>query len=482
MDTQSSLPSRTITVLGIPISVVDMKQTLEAIERMVSEKTPRYIVTANVDFVVQSQEDQELQRILCDADLVVCDGMPLVWASRWFGNPLPERVAGSDMAPLLLDLADRKRLKVYLLGAETSVNAKAAETIRYNYSNLDLVGNYSPPYVPLVEMDHDDINRRVREANPDILLVGFGCPKQEKWIDMNFRQANAPVAIGVGATLDFLAGKVSRAPVWMRKVGLEWVYRLALEPRRLWKRYGKGLIVFATAIVKHRRYLRSLGKSPRITSAPSSTPKNPFNILELPETFDAPNVNEWHPAITEHVTAEASPRFNLAKIKSIDSTGLGELLQIRKLSKQLGKAYVLHQSSEAVMKLVKLTNLESQLQMDPKLPEGTAVGESQNEPLVTSQLISEKRLKRIAWSGKLGSNNADSLLTMTQNLVVDAPEGFNEIEINLSEVAEITSATVVTMRKVKQLATHNNKLLRFLSANDNVVNVLTYAKELRLLD
>ncbi len=235
---------RQIRIMDVPFDVVTMAQTVERIGDMVTSRQPHYLATANVDFLVQSSRDTELRRILDKAHMVVCDGTPLVWLSKWLGRPLPERVAGSDLVPELLAKAEKAGWRVFFLGGERGVLAEAVRNVETQYPELEVAGAYSPPFAPLDKMNHDAINRRIREAAPDILLVSFGCPKQEKWIARNYQALGVPVSVGVGATIDFLAGSMRRAPVWMRRCGLEWVFRLLQEPRRLLKRYAADLAVF----------------------------------------------------------------------------------------------------------------------------------------------------------------------------------------------------------------------------------------------
>ena len=233
-----------IAILGVPFDNITTAETIETIDRMVASRQPHYLVTANVDFLVQAQEDVELRRILFDAHLVLCDGTPLVWASRLLGNPLLERVAGADLVPLLLRVAAEKQYRVFFLGATPESCTQAVNNLKKLHPTLIIADHYSPPFNKLLEMDHDEIKRRILAAKPDLLFVSFGCPKQEKWIAMHYHSLGVPVSAGVGATIDFLAGTVKRAPVWMQRSGLEWIYRLAQEPRRLFKRYFKDLWVF----------------------------------------------------------------------------------------------------------------------------------------------------------------------------------------------------------------------------------------------
>src|ERR1041384_2790042 len=150
-----------VAILGVPFDSVTTAETLEIIARMIDSGEPHYIATANVDFLVQAAKDVELRRILFDAHLVLCDGAPLLWASKLLGNRLPERVAGSDVVPLLMKEAAEKGYRVYFLGAEPAVAAKAVEILRAQYPTLKIVGHHSPPFNPLVEMDHDErVERR----------------------------------------------------------------------------------------------------------------------------------------------------------------------------------------------------------------------------------------------------------------------------------------------------------------------------------
>ncbi|MEO5958814.1 MAG: WecB/TagA/CpsF family glycosyltransferase, partial [Opitutaceae bacterium] len=239
-----------MSVLGVPFDNVTIAEAVTRIDRMVASRQPHYVATANVDFLMQAHHDVELRRILLEADLLLCDGTPLVWASHLLGNPLHERVAGSDLAPSLIRHAAAKGHRIFFLGAAPGVAAAAADRLRKEFPTLNIVGAYAPSYAELLAMDHPEITRRIREAQPDILLVSFGCPKQEKWIAMHYRSLGVPVSIGVGATLDFLAGRVRRAPAWMRRSGTEWIFRLLQEPRRLYRRYVRDLAFFFPTLVR----------------------------------------------------------------------------------------------------------------------------------------------------------------------------------------------------------------------------------------
>jgi N-acetylglucosaminyldiphosphoundecaprenol N-acetyl-beta-D-mannosaminyltransferase len=226
-----------IALLGVGIDNLSMDDVIELIDGLIEKGGFHQIATANVDFLTNAFEDAELLNILHSCELVLPDGMPLVWASRILGAPLKERVAGADLVPRLLRLSAHKKRRIFLLGATEENSSAAAQRIQEQYPEAIICGRYSPPFTSGLPMDDERSLQLIAEAKPDILLVAFGNPKQEKWIAKHRARLNVPVCIGVGASIDFLSGRQSRAPQWMQKCGLEWTYRLVNEPRRLALRY-----------------------------------------------------------------------------------------------------------------------------------------------------------------------------------------------------------------------------------------------------
>jgi N-acetylglucosaminyldiphosphoundecaprenol N-acetyl-beta-D-mannosaminyltransferase len=237
----------TVALMGVPISNVTMDEAIEYIDASIRRGGFHQFATANVDFLENAIADPEMQEILFGCDLVVPDGMPLLWVSKLLNCPLRERVCGVDMVPRLAELAVRRGYRIFLLGAKEAVSRKAAENLQKTYPDLEICGRYSPPVSPIEQMDHEDILRRIEDARPDILLVAFGNPKQEKWLAMHRDRLAVPACIGVGGTLDFIAGAVPRAPRWMRGLGLEWFFRCSQEPVRLTRRYVSN----AASLAKH---------------------------------------------------------------------------------------------------------------------------------------------------------------------------------------------------------------------------------------
>ena len=236
-----------VELLGIHVDPLRVSQAVARIFSWTHEPGPcRYVVTPNVDHAVMLESHSGLRAAYNDASLILADGMPLVAAARLLRRGVPERVAGSDLVPALFEAtAKQGRLRVFLLGAAPGVAERAAERISATWPNVDVVGTHSPPLG--FERDQNEntvILDQLRIAQPDLLVVGFGAPKQELWVHEHRHELCARVAICAGATIDFLAGEKARAPVWMRKTGLEWLHRLASEPRRLWRRYARDAWVF----------------------------------------------------------------------------------------------------------------------------------------------------------------------------------------------------------------------------------------------
>lgn len=227
-----------IRLLDMNIDNVTMEEAMDRVGSFVERRSGALVVTPNVDHVMLYQKSHEFRAVYDEADLVLADGVPLMWGARLTGQRLKEKVSGSDLFPLLCARAAEKGWRVFLLGGRPGAAAAAADVLQRRHPRLRVAGTYCPP----MGFERDlEANARaieaVRKAKPDILFVGVGSPKQEYWIRRWRKDLLVPVAIGVGAAFDFLSGQVRRAPVWMQRAGLEWLWRLAQEPKRLWKRY-----------------------------------------------------------------------------------------------------------------------------------------------------------------------------------------------------------------------------------------------------
>ena len=224
--------------MNTEIDNLTMKETIDEIDKLIKEDKNAYVVTPNVDHIVKLETDKELQEVYKDADLILTDGKPLIWISKFYKTPIKEKISGSDLFPLLCKMAAEKGYNMFFLGAGEGVANKAAQNLTNKFPKLNIVGTYSPPFG--FEKDKKEIEKiinMVNKANTQILIVGLGCPKQEKFIHKYRKELNVPISLGLGASLDFEAGNIKRAPKWMSDNGLEWLYRLSKEPKRMFKRY-----------------------------------------------------------------------------------------------------------------------------------------------------------------------------------------------------------------------------------------------------
>lgn len=242
-----------------------MQETIDELEKLIKQKKCSYIVTPNAAHIVLLQKDKEFKKIYRGASLVIPDGMSLLLGAKVLGRPLKERVSGSNLLPALCKVAAEKRYRLFFLGAGPGVVAKAAEILTQRNPELQIVGTYSPPFgFENDEEENKKIGQMIKEAKLDVLFVGLGAPKQEKWIWTYKDELGVPVFIAVGATFDFIAGTVKRAPKWMQKSGLEWFFRVCQEPRRLWKRYLIGNTIFLYLVLKEFLKARILRRSPEL--------------------------------------------------------------------------------------------------------------------------------------------------------------------------------------------------------------------------
>ena len=240
-------------LLNTYINNVTMSETIAAIEQMIAKDKKSYIVAINVDVVMKIENDPYLKQVVDNADMVLVDGKPLIWISRLYGKPLKAKISGSDLVPLLCEVAAQKKYTIFIIGGKEGVAEQAKRKLEEKLPEIKIVGTYAPPFgFEKNEIELNTINRKISEVHPDLLISCFGCPKQEKWIYENISKYEAKVSICAGATVDFLAGNVNRAPRWMSEHGLEWFYRFLQEPKRMFKRYFVDDIRIIDLIRKYR--------------------------------------------------------------------------------------------------------------------------------------------------------------------------------------------------------------------------------------
>ena len=249
-----------LCLIGVPVDGLVLNEVLERIEAYIASGNFHQIATANVNFLVNSIRSPELHHVLGGCDMVVPDGMPLLWFSRWMNLPLPERVPGVDLIPHLAHLSASRGYRIFFLGSSEASSNGAATNLRERFPGVQIVGQCYPPWRPIDDMDNDMILAQIEEAAPDILLVGFGNPKQELWMARLRHRLRVPVCIGIGGSLDMIAGTVKRSPEKYQRWGLEWFYRVLQEPRRLLGRYVSDFFLLLKPLCAELLTLKLQGK------------------------------------------------------------------------------------------------------------------------------------------------------------------------------------------------------------------------------
>jgi N-acetylglucosaminyldiphosphoundecaprenol N-acetyl-beta-D-mannosaminyltransferase len=249
---------RTRDILGIPIAMTDYAQTMEVMDEMVASREPGYVCAAPVHAVMEAQDDPETYAALRRSTLTVPDGMPLVWAANLLGEGLRDRVYGPELMLRYNERSAARGHRVWLYGGRDQGSlVQLALSLRRRHPGIKIVGGYSPPFRPLSAEEEAGVVEQINASKPDVLWVGIGVPKQEKWMARMRDSLEVPVMCGVGAAFDFHAGRISQAPRWMQERGLEWTYRIAQEPGRLLPRYlyfnPRFLFSFARQFARERR-------------------------------------------------------------------------------------------------------------------------------------------------------------------------------------------------------------------------------------
>ncbi|MCL5996852.1 MAG: WecB/TagA/CpsF family glycosyltransferase [Chloroflexi bacterium] len=355
-----------LIILGVPIDDLSMAEALDRIEQfiMVGRSTGKshQIATVNADFVIKAHADPELRQILQETDMATADGMPLVWGARALGVPLAGRVTGADLVPALAARAAQNGYSLYFLGGAPGVALRAAARLQELNAGLRIAGVSSPAIPSLFEPDPALLDT-IRAAHPDILLVALGNPKQEKWINMHASELSIPIMIGVGGTLDFIAGTTRRAPEWMQHAGLEWLFRLIQEPRRLWKRYVVDLAGFGLFFVRQWWVMRRSGPVAPVLPVADALIVEDTAIIHISGRLDAHSA----PAFTlkaQEVLANISMVantskiiVNLSKAEFLDSTGVGALVSLTKQARDAGGDVVLAAVPPPIIKVLSLLRL-----------------------------------------------------------------------------------------------------------------------------
>jgi N-acetylglucosaminyldiphosphoundecaprenol N-acetyl-beta-D-mannosaminyltransferase len=258
----AAIPPASVEVLGIPLALTDYERTMDWMDATIASKRRGYVCVAAVHTVMVCQEDPELRDAVLRSDLTVPDGQPLVWAMNALGHDLSSRVYGPELMERYCERSALTGARIFLYGGRNQgALVQLALNLRHRYPGVKIVGGYSPPHRPLTEEEQEAVAEEINHSRADVVWVGIGVPKQEKWMAQMRPQLEPPLLIGVGAAFDFHAGLVPQAPNWIQEAGLEWAYRLAHEPRRLWRRYmrynPRFVAAFTRQLAAHRRATRT---------------------------------------------------------------------------------------------------------------------------------------------------------------------------------------------------------------------------------
>ena len=241
-----------VNVLGVGVSAIELGTAVAVMSDWITSRTPHYVCVSGVHGIMESLDDPGLRAIHNRAGLVTPDGMPLVWLGRLAGHGAMRRVYGPDLLLACCAESERRGWRHFFYGGGDGVAELLAERLRARFPTLEVAGTYTPPFRVLTDAEEAEVAQRIEESRADIVWVGLSTPKQERWMSAHVGRVAAPVLVGVGAAFDFHAGLKAQAPRWIQQSGLEWLFRLATEPRRLWRRYLKNNPRFVWHVVQQR--------------------------------------------------------------------------------------------------------------------------------------------------------------------------------------------------------------------------------------
>jgi len=469
-------PREVAIILGVPFDNLTLDETLQRVEEFVLSGRPHYVVTANVNFVVKAHQDPEFMEVVRMGDLITCDGMPLLWASRLLGAPLKERVTGSDLTPRLIELAARKGWGVFFLGGEPGVGEQAVARLRERFPQLR-AHCYSPEYNPLLEMGNDKILAEIRAVRPQLLFVSLGAGKAEKWMRMNARRLDVPVCLGVGGTIDFLAGRVRRAPVFFQRSGLEWLWRLAMEPGRMWRRYAGDFLRFARIFVPHWLGHLATGRRPRRAGQGRVEARREpaLEVLAVSGRLDAAAAPRLQEQARPVLDLENSLVLDLSGVEFLDSAGLGALVALEKEARGRGRKLVLLAPSAPVRRVVALARMEGFFALAESLDLARArAAEAADGRMQVKRHVLGSKLVTVALRGRIDADSSESLRESLLGLC-DAPD-IQGMDLDLGEVDFVDSSGLTTLILLRKKLDRQGRTLRVANVNGPVARIFALAR------
>ena len=471
---------RVVSILGVPVDDISLEEALDRMEAFVriGQHTGRtfQVATVNTDFIVNAVKDPETRMILQEVDLAPADGMPVVWAARLLGVPLQGRVAGADFIPLLAERAALCGFSIFFLGAMPGIAAQAAEILQHRYPGLKVAGVLSPPFAPVLEMDCG-LLAEIKAANPDILLVAFGNPKQEKWIAMHRRTLGVPLSIGVGGTLDFITGNTRRAPRWMQRTGLEWLHRLLHDPRRLFRRYVDDFWIFGRFLARQWWHMRP-GRAPGLV-LPISEPVlvADWGVISVTGRLAVNNLPEFSSQVASLLESTSRLAVDLSGVEFLDSAAIGTLIHLDKEVRQKGGELVLVGTPESILVTLRLLRLEEYFLLVEHLealhPAKSDLPPAPAQPNRSLPARETIQLGPQTWELVHAPRRFDAETAgAVQDLCTDCLAHNPFLLLNLKQTVFLASAGLAVLSQVQRLAATKNGQLIVLGCGQEVLKVL----------
>jgi N-acetylglucosaminyldiphosphoundecaprenol N-acetyl-beta-D-mannosaminyltransferase len=495
------MPDETIVILGIPVDNLTMNDAVRRIFSMVADfkkdNRARLVATVNVDFMVNSHawfrkhiRHPELLDILRRADMVTADGMPIVWASKFLGTPLKERVTGADLVPALAEEAGKRGKSIFFLGGRGDVGQKAADLLKERYPDFQVADVYSP-FVHVegealydTESEDQEIVDRINRSCADILLIAFGNPKQEIWFERNRLKLQVPVSIGIGGTYEFIVGSVSRAPEWMQKRGLEWIYRMTQDPKRLIKRYAIGFFKFGfmlwPALVFYRyqvlRLKAPILAPPRKSDVYKTHVMGEMNVIAFPDRVDAGFVKAEGENVQQKAAVGRYLVLDFGGTNFVDSSGLGFIVKLWKAVPEGNHEIYFIGIRATVIQFFKMTRLWdlfskkaygsleeliAHLNKEGELPPFFMMSEEENDGFVVLRL-----------SGRLDGAQMSRIQMdeVVQNV------GERDCILNLFGLDFVDGSGLFFFLKIQKALARKGKQCFLCSASDNVLQIFRISK------
>ncbi len=481
-----------VMILGVPVDNFTLDSAVQRIISYISDykidKRPRQVATVNVDFLMNSlswtssktARHPELLDILRSADMVTADGMPIVWLSRLLKAPLKGRVTGADLVPALSEAIEKTGHSIFFLGGNGDIGQQAADKLKTQHPDLNIAGVYSPfVYTEGEEMlnskeQDDEIIKRINKTCPDILLIGFGNPKQELWFNRNKHKLNAAVTIGIGGTYEFIVGNVSRAPTWIQNCGMEWIYRITQDPKRLWKRYAIGLSKLSALTLPmlscsflHRSKNQSLIQSKQAFLCDI---KPSWNLNEVKVTLSKKLTSDSMQTFIEHWEAYTLNHkkviIDYIDVEFIDPNALGMLVRFYKRLQKNGIQIL----SDGLVnqEIIDLFKVNQMWDLINTLDTGIQLNVENNNRLITI----EKKTSAYTLAslkGRLDANRATKI-----NFSEVIPQfGAAHVILNLTRLEFVDSTGLRLFFYIQKELKKQNKKLFLMSPNNSVTQLLT---------